>query len=77
LLIAMPGAMAIPGGTHAGHVSLDALKAMSAIERCRTAARGASEALLVGRIFDDRGNRITPSHARRRGIKYRYYTKSH
>ena len=32
-----------------------------------------SEALLAGRIFDDRGNRMSPSHARKRGIKYRYY----
>ena len=31
-----------------------------------------SEALLAGRIFDDRGNRMTPSHVRKRGIKYRY-----
>jgi site-specific DNA recombinase len=37
------------------------------------AARMKSEALLAGRIFDDRGNRMTPSHARKRGIKYRYY----
>jgi site-specific DNA recombinase len=35
--------------------------------------RGGSEALLMGRIFDDRGNRMTPSHVRKRGIKYRYY----
>jgi hypothetical protein len=32
-----------------------------------------SEALLAGRIFDDRGNRMTPSHVRKRGVKYRYY----
>ena len=32
-----------------------------------------SEALLAGRIFDDCGNRMSPSHARKRGIKYRYY----
>jgi hypothetical protein len=32
--------------------------------------------LLVGRIFDDRGNRMSPSHARKRGIKYRYYLSS-
>ena len=32
-----------------------------------------SEALLAGRIFDGRGNRMSPSHARKRGIKYRYY----
>jgi site-specific DNA recombinase len=40
------------------------------------AARLKSEALLAGRIFDDRGNRMTPSHARKRGIKYRYYLSS-
>jgi site-specific DNA recombinase len=40
------------------------------------AARTNSEALLSGRIFDDRGNRMTPSHARKRGIKYRYYLSS-
>jgi site-specific DNA recombinase len=35
-----------------------------------------SDALLAGRIFDDRGNRMSPSHARKRGIKYRYYLSS-
>jgi site-specific DNA recombinase len=40
------------------------------------AARTKSEALLAGRIFDDRGNRMTPSHARKGGIKYRYYLSS-
>jgi DNA invertase Pin-like site-specific DNA recombinase len=35
-----------------------------------------SDALLAGRIFDDRGNRMTPSHVRKRGIKYRYYLSS-
>src|SRR4029078_6272642 len=36
-------------------------------------SRTKSEALLLGRIFDDRGHRMTPSHAQKRGIKYRYY----
>src|SRR5262249_20355839 len=40
------------------------------------AARANTEALLAGRIFDDRGNRMTASHARKRGIKYRYYISS-
>jgi len=40
------------------------------------AARTKSEALLVGRIFDDRGNRMTPSHVRKDGIKHRYYLSS-
>jgi DNA invertase Pin-like site-specific DNA recombinase len=35
-----------------------------------------SEALLAGRLFDDRGNRMSPSHTRKRGIKYRYYLSS-
>src|SRR5438105_10797054 len=35
-----------------------------------------SEASLAGRIFDDRGNRMTPSHVRKGGIKYRYYLSS-
>jgi site-specific DNA recombinase len=32
--------------------------------------------LLTGRIFDDRGNRMSPTHARKGGIKYRYYLSS-
>jgi hypothetical protein len=40
------------------------------------ATRMKSEALLAGRLFDDRGNRMTPSHVRKRGIKYRYYLSS-
>ena len=35
-----------------------------------------SEALLTGRIFDDRGNHMTPSHARKGNVKYRYYLSS-
>ena len=42
----------------------------------RRTARTSTEALLAGRIFDDRGNRMIPSHARKRGIKYRYYLSS-
>ena len=30
----------------------------------------------MGRIYDDRGHRMTPSHARKRGTKYRYYLSS-
>src|SRR3989440_1810562 len=41
-----------------------------------TVTRGKSESLLIGCIYDDRGNRMTPSHARRGGIKYRYYLSS-
>ena len=38
--------------------------------------RERSESPLMGRIFDDRGNRMTPSHARKNGKRYRYYISS-
>jgi hypothetical protein len=41
-----------------------------------TATRMQSSALLSGRIFDDRGNRMSPSHARKGNTKYRYYLSS-
>jgi hypothetical protein len=31
---------------------------------------------LIGRLFDDRGNRMSPSHARKESVKYRYYLSS-
>jgi len=33
----------------------------------------ASPALLAGRIFDDRGNRMIPTHTNKHGARYRYY----
>src|SRR5262245_29374120 len=39
-------------------------------------SRTKSEALLLGLIYDDRGHRMTPSHVRKGGIKYRYYISS-
>jgi hypothetical protein len=41
----------------------------------RTKKRGAV-ALLAGRIFDDRGNRMTPSHTTKKGVRYRYYVSN-
>jgi site-specific DNA recombinase len=40
------------------------------------ATASGSEALLVGRIFDDRGNRMTPSHSRKGAARYGYYVSS-
>ena len=37
------------------------------------ATRMKSEAALTGRIFDDRGRRMSPTHARKGSTKYRYY----
>jgi site-specific DNA recombinase len=40
------------------------------------AERAPPGSLLIGRLYDDRGNRMTPSHVRKDGIKYRYYLSS-
>jgi hypothetical protein len=39
----------------------------------RKAARQDSEALLAGKLFDDRGNAMSPSHATKGGKRWRYY----
>jgi site-specific DNA recombinase len=39
-------------------------------------ARQKSQSLLTGRIFDARGNGMTPSHAVKNGVRYRYYISS-
>jgi site-specific DNA recombinase len=36
-------------------------------------SRQNSEALLSGKLFDDRGNRMSPTHASKRGRRWRYY----
>src|SRR5205807_130982 len=46
------------------------LAAQAVARRCRL--RG-SPALLTGRIFDDGGNRMSPTHANKGGARYRYY----
>jgi DNA invertase Pin-like site-specific DNA recombinase len=33
----------------------------------------ASPSILSGRLFDDRGNRMTPTHTNKKGARYRYY----
>lgn len=35
-----------------------------------------SDALLIGKLIDDRGNRMTPSYAMKRGVRYRYYVSA-
>ncbi len=44
--------------------------------RSHNKQRHNSEALLTGRLFDDRGQPMSPSHTRKRGRKYRYYISS-
>ena len=48
----------------------------SKLDRQRTnhaKTRQQSKSLLMGRIFDDRGNRMTPSYAVKNAVRYRYY----
>src|SRR4029453_3727578 len=68
------------GGYHGGQeplLSRDLLEAVqeklaaNAVER-QVRLRG-SAALLAGRLFDDRGNRMSPTHANKNGVRYRYY----
>ena len=40
----------------------------------RTRGRKVSSSLLVGILFDEQGNRYTPTHAVKNGRRYRYYT---
>jgi site-specific DNA recombinase len=39
----------------------------------RQARLKASPAILTRRLFDDRGNPMTPTHTAKRGVRYRYY----
>lgn len=41
-----------------------------------TTTRQASESLLMGKIFDDRGNRMTPTYATKAAVRYRYYVSA-
>jgi hypothetical protein len=75
------GEVAYRGEAHRGdHAPIldrplfEAVQAKLAVQtvarRCRL--RG-SPALLTGRLFDDHGNRMTPSHTNKTGVRYRYY----
>jgi site-specific DNA recombinase len=46
------------------------LAAQAVARRCRL--RG-SPAILTGRLFDHRGNRMSPTHTNKRGVRHRYY----
>jgi site-specific DNA recombinase len=42
----------------------------------RKARRTASEALLMGKLYDDLGNRMRPSFSAKNGVRYRFYVSS-
>jgi hypothetical protein len=75
------GEVVYRGETHAGEhepiidrATFDAVQARLAEHvRARRVLLIESPAILMGRIFDDRGNRMTPSHSNKEGVRYRYY----
>ena len=42
----------------------------------RRRRRQSSNALLMGKLFDDRGNPMTPTYAIKKGVRYFYYVSS-
>jgi site-specific DNA recombinase len=75
------GEVVYRGEIHAGEhepiidrPTFDAVQAKLAENvRARRVRVSNSPAILMGRIFDDRGNRMTPSHSNKDGVRYRYY----
>ncbi|MGI9476159.1 MAG: recombinase family protein, partial [Hyphomicrobiaceae bacterium] len=67
-------------GEHKAIVDKDLYDEVQAIldanRRGRRERWQATDALLVGKLFDDRGNRMTPSYAIKKGVRYRYYVSS-
>ncbi|KAF0135643.1 MAG: recombinase [Methylocystaceae bacterium] len=51
--------------------AVQARLAEGAVKRKLTRSRTSS--MLVGLLFDDRGNPMSPSHANKKGVRYRYY----
>jgi site-specific DNA recombinase len=75
------GEVVYQGETHTGeHASIIDRPTFEAVQakladsaRTRRMRLDDSPAILMGRIFDDRGNRMTPSHSNKDGVRYRYY----
>src|SRR5437588_2691292 len=65
-------------GEHPAIVDRDVFDRVQAMLSERSVARrlkrGNSPHLLTGLIFDDRGNPMSPTHAKKKGVRYRYYT---
>src|SRR5215471_7309516 len=75
------GEVVYRGAVHVGEQEPIVDRALFEAAQARLAASAASRqvrirsspAILAGRIFDDRGNRMSPTHANKKGARYRYY----
>jgi site-specific DNA recombinase len=67
-------------GEHAPILSAETFEAvqtrLATNRNGRRSQQQASGALLMGKIFDDRGNRMSPSSAQKGSVRYRYYISS-
>ena len=54
---------------------VQAALAANRVERA-TGARASSPSLLTGMVFDEEGQRLTPTHAVKKGTRYRYYVST-
>jgi DNA invertase Pin-like site-specific DNA recombinase len=55
------------------HSLFDAVQQRLAANAHDKRLRAQSQAILTGLIFDSRGNRMSPTHANKAGVRYRYY----
>jgi site-specific DNA recombinase len=64
-------------GEHAAIISEDLFNAVQEIRKLGASDRRESNeksgALLAGLLYDDKGNRMSPTHAQKRGLRYHYY----
>src|SRR5256884_3008925 len=75
------GEVVYRGEVHGGQQAPIVDRAMFAAVQAKLAAQArarrgrlrGSPAILSGRLFDHRGNRMSPTHANKRGARYRYY----
>ena len=72
---------AVYPGQHEGIINDDlwdcvqAVVADNRVDR-ETGANVSDPSLLAGLVFDESGDRLTPTHANKRGVRYRYYVSS-
>jgi hypothetical protein len=67
----------VHAGEHEPIIERDLFEAVQAKRATNAVARNlrlkGSASILTGRIFDDGGNRMSPTHSNKRGARYRYY----
>jgi site-specific DNA recombinase len=67
-------------GEHAAVISEELFNSVQETRRLRASNRRdhneKSGALLAGLLYDDKGNRMSPTHVQKRGLRYQYYQSS-